>query len=464
VSFENEDSFLRTEKRTSVEVLIPMVGGVSLGEARMRLRDETTSLVYKSPDEIYWMKNKDSSESQIALRFETETWKTYKKYLDLLINGEEIHKLALENKLTDLNEYKIQTMLENLGLDEVELKRETAHRINIFLRYGLDVEVVKIRVRELLNEKSKQEKEEIEKPAFSDNEKFELFKIFDADHKLQEFWAIAMARNIFPDHNFKCDIKDISNIKILVNRWVSKDGQSDNADLRDKLNNLFYSENYMPRPILIGRRREDASKSLKLAGLFQHKEINFDRRMEMTLLFGMSDFLVERAQKTELVRFLCNLEDVQDKILPIKLPRPKFYTIGKEISEGKKGTFVNTADEVINWNVPKDLNVDFFGEWQKKYFNSNFEIVEPGGIKSKKLVTSKLNIQRWVDGWISMAHERAHLDFVKIFAEADNYGEVAKELNYRYVTVDTDRRLVKFSPSEPDKIEDNEYALSFLAH
>lgn len=458
MSFEKEGGVTHSEKVASAEVLIPLVGGVSLGEARMRLRDETTDLVCNTPDEIYWIKNKDGSETQTSLRFETETWKTYKKYLDLLVNGEEIHKLALENKLKDLNEYKIQTMLENLGLDDVELKRETAHRINVFIRYGLDTEVVKNRVISLL----KVERDD-EKLTFTKDEQKLLFSIFDSDSRLQVLWANVMARNIYPGSSLKCDDRDIKAVEVLVNRWLNMTEQTNNFDLRNKLTNMFYTQANSPKEVLIVQRRTDVSNSLKLAGLLQSKVLNFDRHMEMTLLFGMSDFLIDRACKTELVRFLCNLEEVQDKILPIKLPRPKFYTIGKEISKGKKGNFVDTADEVINWNVPEDLIVDYSGEWQMRYFNSNFEIVEPGGIKLKKLVTSRLNIQRWVDGWITMAHERAHLDFVKIFAEADNYGEVAKKLLRRYITVSTDRRLGKLSSSETEKIEDNEYALSLAS-
>jgi hypothetical protein len=343
---------------------------VSLEEARKRLLDKTMNVVLWRPEDIPWLEGSPKREEYLE-PFNTEVWQSYKSALDFLLNSEELHKIALDKKIIDITENQVREILMIHNAVKPDLLDEVSHRINLFLHHSLDVEVVKLRVKMLLD-KVPSDGEVL----FKEEEKRRLFEIFDGDHRIQELWVNVMARNIWHNSNFECDEKDIKRIEVLIERWVRLSKYEDSASVGKKLRALFVNIAGIPTGTMTINRINDVDMSLKLVGTKLSSVEDEERYLEDELSFGSRDFLEKRARKTELVRFLCKLEDVQDQVLDIKLPKPEYYTIGKKGSDGQSSNSVIASIRVINWNIPDHIDVDSTGAWIDKYFNTRFKAAD----------------------------------------------------------------------------------------
>lgn len=390
-----------------------------LAEARKKLLDRTTYIEVQEPEDITLLRSNPEKRDEYLSGFKSEIWLSYRQAVRDLMDSEEMHALALQRGRSGISMSDIREVVERHGIVKPELLEEVCHRIHVFMFRSLDVEVVKVRLKTLLDKNP--DDEELK---FNEDEKIELFNIFDKDYRLQDIWARIMARNIWHNSNFECDEKDIADVELLVGRLMRLNGDKNSEQLGKKVRNIFFDEIGHPRPIMHVGRRNDADASLKLVGVRELDPGDTDRYLNEALMFGMREFLEEREEKVEMARFLCKLEELQDDLLGFDLPTVQHYRIVESNEDVVKASAYGKY-KTICWGPGRRITVDEQGLWLNEIVNSGFDTFfwdDDRTVAESRKTYSKV----WISAWISMAHERGHLSFVSLYSDKDNWAQIAK--------------------------------------
>lgn len=348
------------------------------------------------------------------LLFSQESVNKLRRDIKKIIGTDEFHDMIYPEHFVRLDEGYIYKNID--GENDIQ-KSEEAFRIKMLLNHSVDVNILKLRV------KNWETQGKISAG---------MANVFYEDRTIQERFIGAMAANFLVREGMASFSMayDKEPIEVLARRWTRlADGSEED---KAQIISLFVDEDGNPSDYIVEGKNTDIAESIMLADI---DTPNIDYKDE--LLFGRINVIAEQERRVEEVRFLMMVEKKINEIFSTNFPslgnfpevdKFKIKTITDPENVKSDETYSSWAarmNGVIVWNHGKNLEGGC--EEMRSMTCATSSLVadrEKDGADQLNYLRTRLDL----NALVVLTHEITHLWYYQLFEE-EITGQILARVN-----------------------------------